>query len=96
MALAEPGHGIISSLGHTSGVLAPEVPSGPIAFHHSLLPSQPPSSSEKGYDRDGAWALGQVTTSELPLKSLFAGSRVGRGSNFDTVRVACGRIIRVC
>lgn len=38
-----------------------------------------------------------VTTSELPLKSLFAGWwPCGPGSNFDTARAACGRNIRVC
>lgn len=94
VALAEPDHGIMSSLGHTSGDLAPEVPSGPISFHHALLPSQLPSSFEKGYDRGGAWALGHDLR-VAPEVSLCWWP-CGPGSKFDTASASCGRNIKVC
>lgn len=76
VALAEQGHAPASSRGHTPGVLAPEVPSGPT----SISPVCPDSSflvlkkvmTEAG---PGSW----VTTSGCP----FVGGCVGPGSNFS-------------
>lgn len=86
VALAEPGRGTAASLGHTPGVLASEVASGPTSFHLSFLYSQSTSSSwERLWQRRG---LGTGSRPPSCRRGLpFAGDRLNPESNFGSAGV---------
>lgn len=86
VALAEPGRGTAASLGHTPGVLAPEVASGPTSFHLSFPYSQSTSSSwERLWQRRG---LGTGSRPPSCRRGLpFAGGRLNPKSNFGSAGV---------